>query len=323
MEKQKKHFLQERQKIRPLYYAARLGLTEVTRKLLALEKKSEETGLGDRYGDELRVACFFQHPDAISLLLDAGADTESRGGLFNTSLGATMHTKKPDRGIIRTLIRRRQTLDEGDQVIGWVLRWAAMTDEGDQVLGWVLRWAAMTDDVELVQEILSRMTSLPLKSGFAFTTIAGIQGTVSGTVPVFSGNCLTQRGSYTRDNSAPYEAACAGNLGVLEILIKRWDNINEMDREGRTALYWAVFKTHEDVVRLLLQNGANCDRGVNHYLWTPSYWAEQKNHSAIRSLLLEAGDECHSKTDRQKLLGFDLESLWLGCKRSQLGPSFD
>ena len=60
-----------------------------------------------------------------------------------------------------------------------------------------------------------------------------------------------------REEEAFIETAKQGNIERLQYFIDKGVDINARDRYGRTALYWAIQKDFEEVVDVLLDNGAD------------------------------------------------------------------
>ncbi|KAH0543420.1 hypothetical protein FGG08_002278 [Glutinoglossum americanum] len=282
----------------PLYYASRLGLIEVVKALLELgdDERPPESALSitkkGKYADELRVACYFGHEDVVRQLLQAGADAEAKGGLFQTALGASIQAEIPNPKIIELLLHRIGTLSTENFITGWILRWAAIE-------GYIQISEMLLDKIVELRPTIGFKT----KTDFAWTIIKyprAIKFHRSKFQPYAGIPYLSRRArtrvdvrddrSYQRRHTAPYEAAFSGRDKVLEILIDRWNNVDECDNEGRTALYWAVFHGYENVVKLLLQHGAKPNMSVESYGWTAKYWASSLGHRSIEGLLTQAGD---------------------------------
>ncbi len=66
------------------------------------------------------------------------------------------------------------------------------------------------------------------------------------------------------------------------------EDINAVQPDGMTALFWAVYHDQADVVSLLLNAGANPDAS-NRYGMTPLIQAAMNGNSEIISMLLDAG----------------------------------
>jgi ankyrin repeat protein len=51
-------------------------------------------------------------------------------------------------------------------------------------------------------------------------------------------------------------AAHSGNVELVKLLLKYVRNVNQEDKEGNTALYYAVENNHLEVVKVLHEHGA-------------------------------------------------------------------
>ena len=89
-----------------------------------------------------------------------------------------------------------------------------------------ISWAAMTGDLDLLKNLEARGTNLDIQDPHAF-------------------------------NWTPLMAAIFhGNTNIIQYLLTRNVNVNLQDREGRTALMWAITTEDTNTVRLLLEKGA-------------------------------------------------------------------
>ena len=97
-------------------------------------------------------------------------------------------------------------------------------------------------------------------------------------------------GDSDRDN-ALWEAARQGDLATIKQLHSEGVEIDARTEYGATALSYACDKGHLEVVRYLLENGANINVSDTFYEFTPVGWALFGEHDAIVKLLLERGSE--------------------------------
>ena len=118
----------------------------------------------------------------------------------------------------------------------------------------------------------------------------------------FSSWCLSKLGSGNSHTPLTY-ASTMGLLGVVRRLIIMGVDVNASSGPRGNALCVASFIGHTEIVKLLLEMGA--DPNSLKHGWThgsPVYWASSKGHGAIVRLLLDAGAEigletgvaCHS-----------------------------
>ena len=84
-------------------------------------------------------------------------------------------------------------------------------------------------------------------------------------------------------------AARTGKLAVVETLLAHGANVNAPTARTRsTAVMWAVAERHTDIVRLLLQNGADPHVSTSDG-FTPLLYAAHNGDIAMAKVLLEAG----------------------------------
>jgi Ankyrin repeats (3 copies)/Domain of unknown function (DUF3471) len=86
-------------------------------------------------------------------------------------------------------------------------------------------------------------------------------------------------------------AASAGDLAKVQELLAAGVDVNAANKYGATALAYASDKGHTEVVKLLLEKGANPNSKDTFYNSTPLNWAVQKGHAEIVRALLEKGAE--------------------------------
>jgi len=91
-------------------------------------------------------------------------------------------------------------------------------------------------------------------------------------------------------------------LGIMELLVavlemKEWD-VNARDCTGSTALTWAAYKGHEEVVKMLLEReDVNPDQADTKHSQTPLLLAAQGGHEGIVKALLERKDVNPDRAD--------------------------
>jgi len=86
-------------------------------------------------------------------------------------------------------------------------------------------------------------------------------------------------------------AASEGNLAQVKALLDAGADVNSKNSYGGTALAFAGDKGHTEVVKLLLERGANPNVTDTFYNSTPLGWAAGKGHAEIVRALLDKGAE--------------------------------
>lgn len=266
----------------PLYHAARLGLvdlvtalleeigrTHVSLQSLAFPQPMHQNTTPGTFGDELRVACFYGRREIVEILLNAGADVAAVGGAFITAMGACMQSETPNPDIIQMLL---ESVDILHPDVEWNV-------------GWVLRWAAIEGHLDVISTLMSKVDCVQ-PSTYSWTQdYFRSHDWKHRILPRYRRKDIEGTESYPKHGTAPYEAASGGHYEILSLLISNWSDIDEVDYEGRTSLYWAVFNGHTETVRLLLQNGARTHGHRNVHEWTPAYWACMRGFHEIEELL--------------------------------------
>ena len=91
--------------------------------------------------------------------------------------------------------------------------------------------------------------------------------------------------------TALYFAAQEGKLEAVELLMNCGAKLGVQENDGVSPLVHAAFHGHADVVRLLLQKGADVDecdtRSLGHY--TALAWAAYHGHDEAAKALLQSG----------------------------------
>lgn len=98
--------------------------------------------------------------------------------------------------------------------------------------------------------------------------------------------------------TALMEAARKGRLEVVKLLIEKGANINAGDNEGRKALHCAVYGGNTDVMQTLLKAGADINTKENTSDFTPLHLAAEDNNIDMVRFLLEHGADA-SLTDSE------------------------
>lgn len=101
-----------------------------------------------------------------------------------------------------------------------------------------------------------------------------------------------RRGGWT-----PLYSAChCGHLDVVRLLLEKGADLNKVDTNDWTALYVACWHGHLDVARLLAEKGADLNKADDDG-WTPLYLACVHGHLAIAQLLAEQGADLDKADD--------------------------
>jgi ankyrin repeat protein len=105
-------------------------------------------------------------------------------------------------------------------------------------------------------------------------------------------NCTTD--DQYRNTPLTY-AAVIGNVEVVRVLLEGGANVESTNDNRRTALHRAAYNGHLDVCRLLLDWGAKVDP-VDVLEETPLHDAARQGHLSVVQLLVERGADVSIKS---------------------------
>jgi ankyrin repeat protein len=84
-------------------------------------------------------------------------------------------------------------------------------------------------------------------------------------------------------------------VSVVTALVKKGANVNARDERGFTVLWFALKEGNEDVIRVLLDNGAKVNTAGCKEGLTPLMQAVQMCCPSVVKLLLEKGSDVNAK----------------------------
>ncbi|KAF2468373.1 FabD/lysophospholipase-like protein [Lindgomyces ingoldianus] len=96
-------------------------------------------------------------------------------------------------------------------------------------------------------------------------------------------------------NSSPFRqeivmAAKDGDADLVKALLQKGADVNAKgDLDNLTPLWWAAYKGYPEVAKVLIDTGKAKLDEKDGYLVTPFFWAAQNGHDAVVELLLQTG----------------------------------
>ncbi|KAK6537565.1 hypothetical protein TWF694_011747 [Orbilia ellipsospora] len=245
-----------------------------TRTLELLTGNVEINQLAPNGWTPLMVAAFYHRPATVKLLLEKGADKT----LYEPKNGFTSLHKAAERGwndIIEIL------LDDGDDIN------VKTTINGSTPLS----IAAKFGHPSTVQLLIDREASLKIKTKLGETPV--FKAAENGNVEIIK--ILQKAGAsldeINNEDATPLYVAIQKNQPkVVEYLISQKCRVNLAKPTGWTCLHAAVYYAGEDIIQLLLKNGASPRAEILQNGYIPLHTAAKAGNIAGINLLLAEPD---------------------------------
>jgi ankyrin repeat protein len=239
----------------------------------------------------LHAAIYNDHPDIALLLLERGANPETRSSEIKTAL--CMASSRGHADVVRSLINYGADLNlkswdwmESGRRVKWTLLHAAIYKERRDIVHLLLECGS---DPEIRSS--RGQTALYVASSRRCTDI--VRQLIShGADP--NAECKTFDEC---DNDVKWTALHAasyhGRPEIAKVLLEHGANPNAPDHSGETALHVASEIT---VIYLLLEYGANVDVRDKEG-WTPLHRAASRLKLQVMVVLLDRGADPHAQTN--------------------------
>jgi ankyrin repeat protein len=109
-------------------------------------------------------------------------------------------------------------------------------------------------------------------------------------------------------NDEFFAAARHGDIAAVKAFLDKGTDVNTKTRYGSTALFYACDRGNVELVKFLLERGADPDARDTFYGATPMTWAADKGHVEVVRLLVEKGAK---EKDDALAVGVDKGSMEL------------
>jgi ankyrin repeat protein len=262
---------------RPLAWASFNGRVGMVR--LLIQKGANIHATGDLGRTALFCAAQNGHKEIVALLLRQGARADIRGDTYS-SLPIMVAASGGHLAVVELLLQHvgKEVLEEGDAsnrtvldyassgghetVVEFLLSQGASTDIGDGPGETPVMSAAWVGHLGVVKRLVDHTEGQGLEK-------KNIQGRTALHMAAYGGHeevatYLLSRRAQTdvkdREGMTPLmEAIDGGHVGVVKILLQHMEAqlLDVTDLYGRTALYIAALRGHEEIVRALLLAGAD------------------------------------------------------------------
>jgi ankyrin repeat protein len=261
----------------PLYHASLLGLPFVVSGLL--EGPLDVNAKGGRYGTALQAASAAGHEKIVRLLLDSGADINSKsetgeyGEDFKTALQLSSQNGHID--VVRLLLSK--TVNVSSQADDYGHAFELCSGKGYREL------------VRLFLDTKAEFCTQSLPSALNNASAGGHQEIVR----LLLDRNADVNSEVGRFGTALQAASANGRREIVQLLLDRNADINSQSGECGTALQIASSEGHREIVQLLLDKNADID-SQSKYHRTALQLASAKGHRDIVQLLLDRNADVNS-----------------------------
>lgn len=259
---------------------------------------------------EFIKAAKYEEPDHyLQDLMKKGADINFQDSCGNTALHYSL--SQYNRGsIVNTLLFRKKikvnlrnqynqtpillTLD--NELIKKLINLGAKVNVQDYLGKSPLHYACSKNDLELVSLLLSRGAKVNLKDNLGNTPLISCFTEVSRQSingPKRFNFCATPSGLKREPRITSYK--------IVNELLNKGAKINESDKEGKTALYYAIREGNTPIVILLLSSGAKISNDTSE-LKELLIFSIYNGNSEIVKWLLEQGCDPNQIRDEKTIL---------------------
>ncbi|RAQ98684.1 vegetative incompatibility protein HET-E-1 [Stemphylium lycopersici] len=291
----------------PLYYAALLGFSTVTR--LLLDKGANVNAQGGRHGNALQAASLEGHEQIVKMLLDAGANVNAEGGDYSNALQAA--SWRGHEQVVKTLLdaganvnaeggeygNALQAASEGghEQVFKMLLDAGAEVNTQGGRYGNALQAASLEGHEQVVKTLLDAGADINAQGGeygnaLQAASYGGHEQIVK-TLLDAGADVNAQGGDYSNALQAASEG---GYEQVVKMLLNAGADVNAQGGEYGNALQAASYRGHEQVIKMLLNAGADVNAQGGRYS-NALQAASEGGHEQVVKMLLDAGTNVNAQ----------------------------
>ena len=250
----------------PLYCASVLGICPLVAGLL--EAGANVDTRGGMYDNALQAASARGHEAIVRLLLDNQANVNAQGGAYGTALQAA--SARGHEAIVRLLLDNQASVDAQGGLYSTALQ--AASAEGH---------------VAIVRLLLGNQADVNAQGGAYGTAlqVASARG-YEAIVRLLLDNQASVNAQGGVYGTAVQAASARGHVAIVRLLLDIQASVNAQGEAYGTALQAASARGYEAIVRLLLDNQASVNAQGGIY-GTALQAASAEGHEAIVRLLLD------------------------------------
>jgi ankyrin repeat protein len=258
----------------PLYYAALLGFSTVTR--LLLNKDADVHAQGGEYGNALQAASAGGHEQVVKMLLDEGADVNAQGGHCGNALQAASSTGH-------------------EQVVKMLLDKDAAVNAQGGYYGNALQAASAGGHEQMVKMLLDNKADVNAQGGhFGNALQAASAGGHEQMVKMLLNNKADVNARGGDYGNALQAASAGGHEQVVKMLLNNKADVNARGGDYGNALQAASAGGHEQMVKMLLDKGADVNAQGGH-CGNALQAASSTGHEQVVKMLLDEGADVNAQ----------------------------
>jgi ankyrin repeat protein len=248
----------------PLYYIAKLGLTEIAQRLI--KDKADVNASGGYYGSPLQAAAKRGHTQMVEVLLQADAHVNAISGCYGTALQAALSAPTVQNDVVRLLLQA----DANVHLQGGVY-------------GTALQAAASGCHTQVVLRLLKTGANVNVRSGMYCTALQAVIGENVDALPQLIFDMGTIEGESEQQDTFLEKPSKILRKIIFNILIEHGAKAtaNAVGGYYGSVLLAAVEQGMGDVVHLLLEM-----EGIKE-----AFTSRKKDGTSILYAAVEAGDE--------------------------------
>lgn len=241
----------------------------------------------------LMFACRYDNSDIVKILINAGANVNAKNNNGETPLIlAAAHNASS--AVIRMLIEAKADVNAKAKNGTTALMRACMAGYTDNINGF-------TDNIDL---LLEAGADINAKDEKGETALLKAKNNNRNRVAEFLTEAIAQSEKEKQEDEL-FRAVGKGNTAIVKRLIAGKININAKKRNGMTPLYLASEKEHSQIVKLLLEAGANPNIPLNNTekenpSQTPLFVAVRKGNIGIVKQLIKWGANANYEDKKNK-----------------------
>jgi ankyrin repeat protein len=266
----------------PLYYAVIWGFHSLAQRLLDAHPRDVNAGGGD-HETLLHAAVHKEYLDLVVLLLERGADMESRDRHDQTALYVASSRGYAE--VVRSLIDHGANLNVecGDQY-GWRVKWTP------------IHVASNNGRLEVARLLLGRGAGVNYKDkrGKSALHIASRHAS-NNLVRLLLDHGANADGLDNVGKTALHDASSDGRITIVKSLLEYGANVDAQCKSGWTPLHYAAIEGHVEVIQLLLDHDADVN-ALQKRRWTALHQASLLGHVQVVEMLLKRGADPHART---------------------------